>query len=111
MNESQKLTLFQSANVSVLIASDFAGYLENGQSFILDALKEAGLSAKEAVVFFTAMGEKETGAAEAYLHCFSILDLEKDFDAWSDQDKNFEASKHEILDALQDSMTQGHGLQ
>lgn len=111
MTNEQKNNLFESANASILIASDYAGFLESAKSFVIDAMKEEGVPEEEAVVYFTAMGEKETGAAEAYLHCFTELDIEPEFDAWAEQDKNFEASRKEILELIHETLSQSQTLQ
>lgn len=105
MTETQKKTLFANAHLSSMIAADYANYLDHGSSFVMELLRECGLSSREALVFFAAIGEKETGASEAYFHCFEVLDIEKEFDDWSSNEDVEARTRQQVEDAVYGMVT------
>lgn len=99
-----KEELYEAAHASIVIASDYQNFLDHTDSFIFKALKEEGFPEEDATVIFTSIGEKETGAAEAYLHTFSLLGIEPEYDSWSQEDGRFEAAKKDIVETLHASL-------
>lgn len=96
MNED----LFKNALTSIVIATDYQNWLENGQSFIFDALLALEHSEEEAADLLDQLGSLEERAAAVYLECLEAFDAEETFSKWSEQPGIFLEIQQGILNSL-----------